>query len=364
VRTVGKRGVYALAAGGTGGHLFPAVSLAKQLKAAGCVVHLYTDERTKEWLKVEWFDEIFVFHLKRKSGRLIFISRLLLCGLKCLFSFIRNRPKIVIGFGGYQSAPPLFAAQLLRIKTIIHESNAILGRANAILAKFASCVATGVPEVVGLPKRKLVFVGNPVRAEIQELYDVPYTVPPLDGTFHILVIGGSQGAGIFSEVVPAAIKTMPKTEQKRIEVRQQTRMELMKATERSFRDAGVAGVQLTHFFDDMRAALDWAHLVISRGGAMSLAEFLVAGKPAIIVPLKASIDNDQALNSEYFARRMACVTIAEDDLSPEVLGHTITRLMNSTDELVRMSNAAKSLASPDADRLFMEKIKEVLAENA
>jgi UDP-N-acetylglucosamine--N-acetylmuramyl-(pentapeptide) pyrophosphoryl-undecaprenol N-acetylglucosamine transferase len=353
--------VYVLAAGGTGGHFFPALSLAKIIKNTGKTVYLCTDERAEKWSKIGVFDKVFVAALKNKSGSFTFFCSLLLAGLKYLFLFIKERPRVVIGFGGYPSAPPVFAAQLLGIPTVIHESNATLGKANAVLAKMASCVATGVPEVAGLPEDKSMFVGNPVREEINELYNVPYIPPALQEPFHILVIGGSQGAAVFSNIIPAAVKTLSKEEQRRLKIRQQTREELLDETDGNFRET-LVNVQLAPFFSDMREALAWAHLVISRGGATSIAEALISGKPLIIVPLENTTSGDQVANAVLFAKKGCCLTTFGQNKPAEYIGNAIKQFMRDTAQLAKMSDAGRRLASTGAGLLLLEKI-EALTKN-
>ncbi|MDR3285081.1 MAG: undecaprenyldiphospho-muramoylpentapeptide beta-N-acetylglucosaminyltransferase [Holosporales bacterium] len=357
-----EKTVYVLAAGGTGGHLFPAISLAKQLKSKGGIIYLFTDERTKDWIEKDCFDKIFIFYFGSFSGflnKILFFVRLLKCGMKSLFLFIKKKPAVVIGFGGYPSAPPVFAAQILCIPTIIHESNAVLGRANAILAKMATLVATGFPEVSRLKENRLTFVGNPVRHEIKELYNSSYIPPQKERPFNILVIGGSQGARIFSQIIPETIKKIEKNWQKRIKIRQQARKELIEQTKIAYTNT-LAHIEIQPFFYDMKNALSWAHLVISRGGAMSLSEIMITGKPSIIIPLEKTLGGDQLFNASFFERKGAAIMIQEKDLSAEMLSIIIQNLLNSPEELKRMSNVAKALAAPDADTRFARKIEDLL----
>jgi UDP-N-acetylglucosamine--N-acetylmuramyl-(pentapeptide) pyrophosphoryl-undecaprenol N-acetylglucosamine transferase len=375
-----KKRAYVLAAGGTGGHLFPALSLAKELKRRGNLVFLFTDERAAKWVDPRYsqrsgpeancrnevindaakhLDGVMVSRFlytaeQKKTGKINFLYRLLLCGLKSFFLFLRKRPLAVVGFGGYPSAPPVLAAQMLFIPTIIHEANIILGRANAILSKRAKCVATGFAEVQGVHKKQFVS-GNPVRDEIKSLYTVPYQEPEHKAPFHLLVIGGSQGAQSLVELIPFAISQIRHENRHRLHVKQQVPAEFLPKSKALYAGLGVH-FELSPFFYDMKAALAWAHLVVTRGGATSLAEIMVAGRPSLIIPLTDTKDGDQVANALYYSDHWAAVSLNITENSLQYLGPIISAFMSTTGELQERSENARKLAIPDADVLLADQV--------
>lgn len=349
-----KNKPYILVAGGTGGHLFPALSLAKILKQKGKVVYLYTDERALVWVDKNQIDKVIVNKFNKKN-KIEFLKNLFMCGFKSLINFIKERPKVVIGFGGYPSAPTCLAAELLFVPTIIHESNAIIGRANKILSKMAKFVATGFSEVINLSREKQKFVGNPVRENIKKLFYSEYIPPKECENFNILVIGGSQGAKLFADIIPNSIKNISCENQKRICIKQQVPLQFLEKVDSIYSQSS-SKYKLESFFNNMDELFSWAHLVISRGGASSLTEIMISGRPSIVIPLGKTLDNDQLLNATYYDKKGASVMIEENDLSEELLTITIENLMNSPDTLSMMSNVAKSLVNPNADNYFADKI--------
>jgi UDP-N-acetylglucosamine--N-acetylmuramyl-(pentapeptide) pyrophosphoryl-undecaprenol N-acetylglucosamine transferase len=362
-----RKKAYVLAAGGTGGHLFPALSLAKELKKRGNLVFLFTDERAAQWVNAEYLDGVMVSRFScapGKARKIKFFYRLFVCGMKCFFLFLRKRPLVAVGFGGYPSAPPIFAAQILRIPTVLHEGNTVLGRANVVLAKRTKCVATGFAEVISMDsinKSKQFFSGNPIRTEIEELYDNKYIAPQKDDAFNILVIGGSQGARIITEAVPRAVEQLSPSNIRRLNIKQQIQKESTQEVEDVYKKLNIQ-FEVATFFHDMRSALDWAHLVISRGGAMSLAEIMVAGRPSIIIPLSKTRDGDQAFNAQYYEDKGAAIVVAEENLFT-YLSCVIEEIMNSPEKLLCMSKRAKELAVPNASVLLAEKVVSIPNKN-
>ncbi|MDR1908092.1 MAG: undecaprenyldiphospho-muramoylpentapeptide beta-N-acetylglucosaminyltransferase [Holosporales bacterium] len=343
-----KKDLYILAAGGTGGHLFPAVSLACVLKSRGKSVILFTDERAEKWVDHACFDRIVVSRFRpnanasQKIKKIIFIKGLVWCGIKSFLFLLWRRPAAVVGFGGYPSAPTVFAAQILGIPSILHECNAILGKANEILAKRAKAITTGFKNVVKLPlQRNHVFTGNPVREKISQLAYTKYELPK-DGV-NIFIVGGSQGAGLFSRVVPEAIKCLSK-ECNRYNVRV-----IMQVSDTDRERVGLlykqAGVDATlaPFFQNMDEILRWAHIVISRSGALSLAEIAAAGVPSVLVPLASSRDGDQLYNAAQYEQAGASVLIEEHAFTPETLTALLLELCSDHVALQEMSKAAREM---------------------
>jgi UDP-N-acetylglucosamine--N-acetylmuramyl-(pentapeptide) pyrophosphoryl-undecaprenol N-acetylglucosamine transferase len=263
-------------------------------------------------------------------------------------AFRRLSPSIVVGFGGYPSLPALIAATMSGRRTMIHEQNAVMGRANRLLAGRVTAVACAFPTLQKAPPavaQRAKVVGNPVRPEIQALADKPY-VPP-DGPVRLLVTGGSQGARLLSEMTPRAIALLPESLRCRLSVQQQTREESIPEAKRIYGDA-LVDAEIAPFFTGMADRLAAAHLMIGRAGASTVCEIAVAGRPAVLVPLKIAIDDDQGQNARLLAEAGGAVVLPEARLTPESLAETLTGLLNDPARLAAMATAARSVARPDA----------------
>lgn len=354
-----RRKPYVLVAGGTGGHLFPALSLAATLSQFGKPIILFTDERAESWIDSKHLERVWIcrFGPNRGKRKVSFLLRLIGCGLKSLFLFIKDRPEVVVGFGSYVSAPALLAAQILGIPTILHEQNNILGRANRILAKRARCIATAMKEIRGLgPKVPHVFVGNPVRPHIAQLYTEAYKAPSPSDSFHILIIGGSQGSEILSQILPEAITRLKPEECKRIKVCQQVVEKQWKKVGLLYKKTHIEA-NLAPFFSNMPALLQWAHVVIGRSGASSLSEYATAGLPSLLIPFAKSLDGDQLYNARYFEQEGAAKVLLEEDFTIEHIQAILREWMNAPETLEQMSASAKRLATPDASQRLAEIIE-------
>ena len=262
----------------------------------------------------------------------------------------RIRPAAAVGFGGYPSVPPLVASGRLGIPSVLHEQNAVLGRANRMLARRASAIATSFPETERIPRDRaglVSYVGNPVRVAIAALRGAPYRPPAPDETFRLLVIGGSQGARVFAEIVPAAIAALPQALKWRLEVSQQCRPEDLAGVERHYAEAGVAA-RLAPFFEDMPTRLGEAHLVICRAGASTIAELAAVGRTAILVPLPIAADDHQSANGRALVAAGAAIMIAQEAFTPERLAQELTALMAEPAQLAERAAAAQDFARPDA----------------
>jgi len=358
-----------VAAGGTGGHLFPAQALAEVLIGRGWRIVLATDERGAAYaggfpaeeriaLSAATYrpgDPLGAARAAAAIGRGVMTARK---------AFRRLAPSIVVGFGGYPSLPALIAAIAAGRTTVIHEQNAVMGRANRLLAGRASAVACAFPTLKKAPAKvaaRAVVVGNPVRPEIRKLADLPYAPPK--GRINLLITGGSQGARLLSEMTPKAIALLPEALRKRLDVRQQTRQESIAAAREVYRDAGVE-FELAPFFGDMASRLAAAHLVIGRAGASTVCEFAVAGKPAILVPLKIALDDDQGQNAVLLADAGGAHVINEDALSPSSLAQTLAALLDHPDRLCAMAEAARAVARPDAAERLADVVEAEAARRA
>ncbi|MDH5749975.1 MAG: undecaprenyldiphospho-muramoylpentapeptide beta-N-acetylglucosaminyltransferase, partial [Rhodospirillales bacterium] len=302
--TEAKSPLVVLAAGGTGGHVFPAEALAVELKSRGCRLVLITDLRGGSFGGS--LDSIETHHIRaagvvgKNVAALLKSAPELAIGTWQARSLLKKmQPDAVVGFGGYASVPTMLAAEYSGIKTAIHEQNAVLGRANRLLAAKAGKIATSFAKVKGLSedlKDRQVVTGMPVRPRVVAMRDVPY--PALDDRcpINILVLGGSQGASIFSEVLPEALSLIPPKLRARINITQQCRPENIEETRSSYRGSNVTA-ELSTFFDDVPERMAKAHLVISRSGASSVAEIAAIGRPAMLVPYPFSADDHQTANA-------------------------------------------------------------------
>jgi UDP-N-acetylglucosamine--N-acetylmuramyl-(pentapeptide) pyrophosphoryl-undecaprenol N-acetylglucosamine transferase len=361
------RKVAVVAAGGTGGHLFPAQALAEALIARGWSIVLASDERVAG-LAQDFPAErrIGLSAATYKPGDPIGMAR---AGLAVFRGAAQARrayrqfgPHVVVGFGGYPSAPALVGAILDRRPTVIHEQNAVMGRANRMLAPHVRTVACAFPTLQKAPPKvaeRAVVVGNPVRPPIRALADVAYAAPEPDGPVRLLVTGGSQGARLLSELVPEAVKLLPEQLRQRLAVAQQTRPESMNFARRAYRDANVEA-EIAPFFRDIASRLSAAHLVIGRSGAGTVCEFAVAGRPSILVPLAIAIDDDQGQNARLLADAGGAEVAREHQLTVESLASALEKLLSNPARLARMAAAARSVAIPDA----AERLADVVEQTA
>lgn len=343
-----------LAAGGTGGHMFPAEALARALQARGRAVVLITDRRGGSFS--DTLPEVATHRIQAggSGGGLwgkLKAAVALLIGYGQARQLLRMiAPAAVVGFGGYASAPTVYAAHARRLPVLLHEQNAVLGRANRLLVGRADRLATAFPEVAGLrpaDRSKLVLTGNPVRPAIAALADQPYPLPEPGGPLRLLVTGGSQGARVFSEVVPAALTALPPSLRHRLQVVQQARAEDLAAVRAAYADSGIV-VELASFFEDLPERLARAHLVICRSGASTVTELTAAGRPAILVPYLHAMDDHQNANARPLAAAGAGWVVPQPDFTAETLRQQIAALADAPQTLAQAAAAARALGTPDA----------------
>ncbi|MCP8937180.1 undecaprenyldiphospho-muramoylpentapeptide beta-N-acetylglucosaminyltransferase [Alsobacter sp. SYSU M60028] len=344
-----------LAAGGTGGHLFPAEALAVALGRHGVTVHLATDERASRYggqFPAEAIHEIPSATPSGGSvgGKVVAALKLGQGVLESFFMENRVKPLAVVGFGGYPTVPPVLAASLRGIPTVIHEQNGVLGRANRLLAPRARVIATGFAEVRGLApglRGRLVQTGNPVRPAVLEAAKTPFSPPGPDGTLDLVVFGGSQGARVMSDILPPALALMKPAHRARLSIVQQAREEDLERVRAAYAELGVKA-ELAPFFRDLPARIAAADLVVGRSGASTVAELGVIGRPAILVPLPHSLDGDQAANAAALAAAGGAVVIPQADFTPERLAGELAARLEDPDTLVRAADAARRSGISDA----------------
>lgn len=344
-----------LAAGGTGGHLFPAFALAEELGRRGYTVELATDMRGDRYGTGFPARAVHRIHSATISGRSpVALARTgiaLARGVREAYALMgRSRPLVVVGFGGYPSFPPLVAARMRGIPTLLHEQNAVLGRANRMLARRVDLIATSFPKV-GLVEQsiesKLRFTGNPLRQAVLDCARIPYDTPFTSGPFRLLVTGGSQGARYFSDTVPPALIGLPPHERARLRVVQQAREEDVERTRAAYTEAGI-DAEIATFFRDLPSRIAASHLVIARAGASTVAELAAIGRPSILVPLPHALDNDQLRNATTLAESGGAWCIEQKDLDAAVLAARVLWLAGAPAELARAAAAAKAHGRPDA----------------
>jgi UDP-N-acetylglucosamine--N-acetylmuramyl-(pentapeptide) pyrophosphoryl-undecaprenol N-acetylglucosamine transferase len=353
-----------IAAGGTGGHLFPAEALAHELMARGVGVHLATDHRATTYGQDFPAQAVHIVASATFGDRspvgLVRSGLKLAGGTVQSFGLVtRLKPAAVVGFGGYPTLPPLMAAVARRVPTVIHEANAVAGRANRFLAGRVTAIATSFETtgLLGEAAVKAVVTGNPVRPRVVAAA-APFAVPSGEGPLRLLVFGGSQGARVFADTVPPAVERLSAALRQRLSIVQQARPEDLDRVSAAYRAAGVEAT-VAPFFPNLPQRMAEAHLVICRSGASSVSELAVIGRPAILVPLPHALDNDQKTNALELQRVGGAVMIEQGDLSPERLADLLAELAGDPERLGAMAAAARSLARPDAVRRLADLVLHV-----
>lgn len=341
-----------IAAGGTGGHMFPARAFADEMIARGWRVGLLSDVRGLRYAKdfpAEWKEEVQAASPNMRKpwtlpGALLKIN----AGIGRAKSMMKqDRPALVAGFGGYPAFPALAAARRLKVPIIIHEQNAVLGRVNRRFARHAAVVASGFQRLDRLPGGAThMAVGNPVRADILAMRDVPF--PSTDDTLTILITGGSQGSQIIGDSVPLALANhISAPLRARLKVVQQVREEQLMAVESIYRKVEIE-CELKPFFSDMPQRLAAAHLVIARSGAGTVSEIAVVGRPSILIPLAIAMDDHQTANAEALTLEGVADMVMEGNLYPKLLGALIDVRLGDAEEMRERAATARSLGKPNA----------------
>jgi UDP-N-acetylglucosamine--N-acetylmuramyl-(pentapeptide) pyrophosphoryl-undecaprenol N-acetylglucosamine transferase len=344
-----------LAAGGTGGHLFPAEALGVELIRRGLRVRLATDPRALRYGGLFTSDNIDVVPSETVRGRnplsLARTAFVLGYGTLVAAGLVRRlKPAAVVGFGGYPTLPPLMAARLLGVPAIIHDANAVLGRANRFLSGRVNAIATSLPGVLDRDPDlagKTTTVGTPMRPAVLAAAAVPYASPEANGPLRLLVVGGSQGARVMSDVVPGAIECLDPALWGRLILTQQVREEDM-ARVRAVYTRLKINAELAPFFSDLPARLAASHLVVSRSGAGTVAELAAIGRPSILVPLPGAIDQDQFANAGVLAEVGGALRIPQAEFTSRRLAAEISALAAEPAKLTAMAVAARKMGRLDA----------------
>lgn len=359
-----SKGIVMLAAGGTGGHLFPAEALAHQLKERGYSVHLVTDSRAERFAGKFPADEIHVVPSATiGSKNPISVAKALFtlwAGTKKAKALMRRiKPVAVVGFGGYPTVPPLMAAASLGLPSMIHEQNAVMGRANKMLASRVNAIAGGfLPETGGAQSAKTVMTGNPVRPAVLRAAAQPYVPSAGSSPFRLVVFGGSQGAQFFSSAVPTAITLLDPALRTRLAVTQQARPEDAEGVKACYAKLGVEA-DVAPFFTDISDRLGAAHFVICRSGASTVSEISVIGRPALFVPYPFALDHDQAANAALMVEKGGARVMQQSKLSAEKLAEILTKAMNEPQMLLATAYAAKEAGKPNAANLLADLVEAI-----
>jgi UDP-N-acetylglucosamine--N-acetylmuramyl-(pentapeptide) pyrophosphoryl-undecaprenol N-acetylglucosamine transferase len=345
-----------IAAGGTGGHMFPAQALAEVMAAGGWRVKLSTDARGACYAggfpREVSVEEVASATFARGGIAAKALVPFRIAGgiVRAVAAMRRDRPAAVVGFGGYPTIPALSAATILRIPRMIHEQNGVLGRVNRLFAPRVDAIACGTWPTELPQGVKGTFTGNPVRAAILERAGAPY-IPPGDYPMNILVIGGSQGARILSDVVPEALATLPEALRSSIRVAHQARAEDQVRVVDAYAQAGIRA-EVEPFFADIPRRLSEAQLVISRAGASSVADISIVGRPAILIPYAAAANDHQTANARGLVAAEAAILIPESRLDAATLAGHVAAILENPEAAARMSRSALGYGIPDAtDRL-------------
>jgi len=354
-----------IAAGGTGGHLFPAFAVTEELKRRGFEVDLVTDVRADQYgidFPGRGVHQVPSAPLRGRSPlALLNLALTLLRGIWRARALLKEtNPSVMVGFGGYPTVPPLLAARLKRVPSLIHDANAVMGRANRLLARFASIVALTFENTKYVKDRdqsKTRIVGMPVRDTVLEAV-TPYETRSRASAFSLLVFGGSQGARVFADIVPVALAGLPQAHRARLKLVQQVREEDMERVLAAYSDAGI-DAELATFFSDLPRRMANAHLVIGRSGASTVAELTVLGRPAILVPLPHALDNDQLENATRLQEVGGAWCIEQSEFTPERLRNDIVHIADSPDVMTEAAKAAQSLGQPQAVARLADVIEEL-----
>ncbi len=348
-----KTRVALLSAGGTGGHLFPAQALAHELKARGWIVHLATDPRAQQYIDDFPADGVHIVESATFSGKSP--AALARTAWRLAMGYVKSwrligklKPDVAVGFGGYPTVPPLLAATHRKIPSVLHEQNAVIGRANRFLGKRVTAIATGF-KLAGhdVALAPVTVTGNPLRPLAHEAAEKNYDAPQKHGPFKLLVFGGSQGARYFSQTVPKALALLAPDLAFRLRLVLQARPEDA-VDVRSALGVLEIDAQVEEFFTDLPQRIADSHLVICRAGASSVSELALIGRPSILVPLPGSLDDDQGANAARLEAEGGAQLIRQAELTPEAMCDLLKQHLENPDGLALQAKNAKKAGVPRA----------------
>lgn len=351
----GVRPLVLVAAGGTGGHLFPAEALSVALGRRAIAVELATDRRAARYGGGFPAEHVHVIPSATLRGRgpLAYARTGILLGVGVATAWLilgRLKPAIVVGFGGYPTVPPLVAAAWRGIPTLIHDANAVMGRANRLLAPRVTAIATAFAGVLDAEPElaaKATVTGNPVRPVVVQAAVTPYDIPESGAPLRLLVFGGSQGARVMADIVPPAVARLDPGLRSRLNIVQQAREEDVGRVTATYQAMNVVA-EVASFFPDLPERMAAAHLVVSRAGASTVAELAAIGRPAILVPLPHALDQDQLANARVLENAGGAILLTQDAFTPDRLAAELTALAAAPMRLATMAVTANSVGHIDA----------------
>ena len=358
-----------VAAGGTGGHLFPAEALAAALVQRGIAVHLATDRRAARYGGAFVDEAVHVIASATLRSRnpiaLLRTATTLTAGFAQAWALIGHlKPGAVVGFGGYPTVPPVLAAAWRGVPTVVHDANAVIGRANRLLAPRVSAIATTFPDVFRdqpALAAKATLTGNPVRPAVVAAAAVPY--PAVNDPLRVLVFGGSQGARVMADVVPAAIGQLEPALRARLAIVQQARDEDLGRVRSAYNSLAVTA-EIAPFFLDLPARMAASHLIVARSGASTVAELSAIGRPSILVPLPHALDQDQFANAGVLQTAGGAVRLVQDEFTPRRLASEIASFLAEPQRLMAMAAAARTIGRLDAADRLADLVLKVAAAGA
>lgn len=358
-----------LTAGGTGGHVYPAESLAEELIKRGYRLALVTDKRGKDNYKGKLGEipnyAVFAGALvgKSKFFKIKSLFKTCLGIIQAGYIILKNKPKCVVGFGGYASFPCCMAAILLGVDLVIHEQNSVMSRTNRFLSKHATLIAQSFKNVKYTPAQiKTILTGMPIRKAIIDIKDVPYPSLEKDDKAQIMILGGSQGAKVFGDIFPEAVKKLDKDLQKKLKIYQQCRECDIKDVKSKYKGID-CDVVVSHYFDNMPELYSKTHLILSRAGASSVSEIAVVGIPSILVPLPIAADDHQTYNASEIGNANAGIVIKQKDFTVAKITGLLNDLLGDYEALQIMSKNASRVGIVDAAERFADAIeKEIIKE--
>ena len=338
---------FILAAGGTGGHIFPALAVAEQLIADGHEALLYTDKRGQHMVEGKIDYHLIISASPFNGGlmrRLMALAYLAIGLIQSLVFILIARPKAIMGFGGYPSFGPVFAGKLLGKSCYLHEQNAVMGRANRLLARQCKQTALTFKDTKNLPTSiKSQTTGLPVRA----LFFATRPYKPEADKLHLVIMGGSLGARIFADIVPQALSLLDKDLRAKLHVTQQARPEQIASLKAHYEAANIKS-DIASFYHDVASLYDDCDVIISRAGASSVSEIAAAGRASILVPFAAAMDDHQTANAQILETAGGAIILSEAEFNPQSLADALTLLLSSETKRVKMAKAASKAALPDA----------------
>lgn len=362
-----KKPLAVVTTGGSGGHIFPAEAICQALINKGFDVAFVTDKRGKAFqgLKGVKVYNLMAEHVMGRSffGKVMGALKLYCGAIQALFLLKKIKPAVVVGVGGYASIPAVLAAHLWHIPVVLHEQNAVLGRANRVLAHNTRIIATSFEPTLRIPTDvRSILVGLPARPAILAKAHAPY--PLMDDGFQLLIFGGSQGARFFTQRVPEALLMLPKETRANVSITAQVRPEDMEMAEATYKEAGFKSVTLKSFFDNMPDLIERSHLIIGRAGASTITEAAIIGRPAILIPLPTAADNHQLENAKRFSDAGAGWLVTESNFDAEKFSAKLAQMIAEPELLYQASLQSHNIAIPDAAAKVADVVCDIAKGNA